>query len=269
MTKGIIPIIIAVVLAALAAVLFWGIVESEKKRARAGWELTDVVVASANVAPGTILSEDLITTDKIPRKFRTADMVIPKELDTVLGNEVVFPIQKGDPLSWHHLRGRETAEDRLSKAVTKKGRAVTVSVTERSSVGGMVRPADHVDVLGTFRDPTTNRMIAVTLLQNIIVLATGQLRPMHRGLRSSKANEYSTLTLLALPAEAEILVLAQELGNLYMTLRNPEDLDVYQERARTTITTLITGERVKKLREERYQTIQRIKIIRGLPGLRK
>lgn len=120
MTKGIIPIIIAVVLAALAAVLFWGIVESEKKRARAGWELTSVVVASANVAPGTILSEDLITTDKIPRKFRTADMVIPKELDTVLGNEVVFPIQKGDPLSWHHLRGRETAEDRLSKAVTKR-----------------------------------------------------------------------------------------------------------------------------------------------------
>ena len=72
-----------------------------------------------------------------------------------------------------------------------------------------------------------------------------------------------------LPAEAEILVLAQELGGLYMTLRNPEDLDVYQERARTTITTLITGERVKKLREERYQTIQRIKIIRGLPGLRR
>jgi pilus assembly protein CpaB len=112
-------------------------------------------------------------------------------------------------------------------------------------------------------------MIAVTLLQNIIVLATGQLRPMHRGTRSAKAHEYSTLTLLVLPAEAEILVLAQELGNLYMTLRNPEDLDVYQERARTTITTLITGERVKKLREERYQTIQRIKIIRGLPGLRK
>ncbi len=269
MTKGIIPIIIAVVLAAFAAVLFWGIVESAKKRARAGWELKEVVVASTNIAPGTILSEDLITTDRIPHKFRTADMVIPKELDTVLGNEVVFPVQKGDPLSWHHLRGRETSEDRLSKAVTKKGRAITVSVTERSAVGCMVRPADHVDVLGTFRDPTTNRMIAVTLLQNIIVLATGQLRPMHRSTRSAKAHEYSTLTLLVLPAEAEILVLAQELGNLYMTLRNPEDLDVYQERARTTITTLITGERVKKLREERYQTIQRIKIIRGLPGLKR
>jgi pilus assembly protein CpaB len=269
MTKGIIPIIIAVVLAALAAMLFWGIVENARRSARAGWELTDVVVAGANVAPGTILSEDLITTDKIPKKFRTADMVIPSELDTVLGNEVVFPIQKGDPLSWHHLRGRESTEDRLSKAVTKKGRAITIGVNEQSSVGGMIRPADHVDVLGTFRDPTTNRMIAVTLLQNIIVLATGQLRPMHRGTAAAKASDYNSVTLLVLPAEAEILVLAQQLGQLYLTLRNPEDLDVYQERARTTISTLITGERVKKLREERYQTIQKIKIIRGLPGIKR
>lgn len=268
MTKGIIPIIIAVVLAAMAAALFWGIVENAKRSARAGWELTDVVVANANIAPGTILSEDLVTTDKIPKKFRTADMVIPKELDTVLGNEVVFPVQKGDPLSWHHLRGRESAEDRLSKAVTLKGRAITVGVNERTSVGGMIRPADHIDVLGTFRDPTTNRLIAVTLLQNVIVLATGQLRPVHRGSAPSKASDYSSITLLVLPAEAEILVLAQDLGQLYMTLRNPEDLDVYQERARTTITTLITGERVKELREERYQTIQKIKIIRGLPGLK-
>jgi pilus assembly protein CpaB len=269
MSKGIIPIIIAVALAALSAVLFWGIVENAKKSARAGWELTDVVVAGGNIAPGTILTADLITTDKLPRKFRTADMVIPKELDTVLGNEVVFPVQKGDPLSWHHLRGRETAEDRLSKAVTKKGRAITVSVNERSAVAGMVRPADHVDVLGVFRDPTDNRMIAVTLLQNIIVLATGTMRPMHRGTggNTGKAHDYNSVTLLVLPAEAEILVLAQELGQLYFSLRNPEDLDIYQERARTTITTLITGERVTKLREERYQTIQRIKIIRGVPGL--
>jgi pilus assembly protein CpaB len=267
MTKGIIPIIIAIALAALSAVLFWGIVENAKRSARAGWELTDVVVAGGNIAPGTILTADLVTTDKLPRKFRTTDMVIPKELDTVLGNEVVFPVQKGDPLSWHHLRGRETAEDRLSKAVTKKGRAVTVAVNERSAVAGMIRPADHVDVLGTFRDPTDNRMIAVTLLQNIIVLATGTMRPMHRGSQPGKANDYNSITLLVLPAEAEIIVLAQELGQLYFSLRNPEDLDIYQDRARTTITTLITGERVTKLREERYNTIQRIKIIRGVPGL--
>lgn len=267
MTKGIIPIIVALVLAALAAFLFWGIVENAKRSARAGWELTDVVVAAGNIAPGTILSEDLVTTDKIPQKFKTQDMVEPRELDTILGNEVIFPVQQGDPLSWHHLRGRESAEDRLSKAVTKKGRAITISVTDRSAVAGMIRPSDHVDVLGTFRDPTDNRLVAVTLLQNIIVLATGRMRPMHRS-AVAKASDYNTLTLLVLPAEAEILVLAQQLGQLYMTLRNPEDLDVYQERARTTITTLITGQRVKKLRKERYRTIQAIKVIRGLPGAR-
>ena len=64
-----------------------------------------------------------------------------------------------------------------------------------------------------------------------------------------------------LPEEAEILVLAQELGSLYLSLRNAEDISIFEERARTTISTLLTGERVKKLQQRRYQTIQ---IIRGI-----
>jgi pilus assembly protein CpaB len=69
------------------------------------------------------------------------------------------------------------------------------------------------------------------------------------------------VTLLVLPEEAEIVVLAQELGSLYLSLRNPEDISIFEERARTTIETLLTGERVKKLQQRRYRTIQ---IIRGL-----
>ncbi len=134
-----------------------------------------------------------------------------------------------------------------------------MDVNERSSVGLWVRPNDHVDVLGTFRDPATNQMVAVTMLQNVIVLATGQLTEASHSRRSD--NTYSTVTLLVLPEEAEIMVLAQEQGSLYLSLRNSEDISIFEERARTTIQTLITGERVKELQKRRYRTIQ---IIRGI-----
>ena len=102
------------------------------------------------------------------------------------------------------------ALERLSKAVRKRGRAMSMDVNERSSVGMWVRPNDHVDVLGTFRDPNSNQMVAVTLLQNVIVLATGQTTAATQSSRARQ--EYGTVTLLVLPEEAEILVLAQELG---------------------------------------------------------
>ena len=143
------------------------------------------------------------------------------------------------------------------------GRAVSIDVNERSAVGMWVRPNDHVDVLGTFRDPNSNQIVAVTLLQNVIVLATGQTTAATQS--TSRDVEYGTVTLLVLPEEAEILVLAQELGSLYLSLRNAEDISIFEERARTTIQTLLTGERVKKLQQRRYQTIQ---IIRGLAPMK-
>jgi len=107
-------------------------------------------------------------------------------------------------------------------------------------------------------------MVAVTLLQNIIVLATGKTNASTQSTR--RTDQYGTVTLMVLPEEAEILLLAQELGSLYLSLRNSKDISIFEERARTTIQTLLTGERVKKLQQRRYQTIQ---IIRGLNSQKK
>jgi pilus assembly protein CpaB len=270
MLRGKLPVIISLIMGAAAVVGGYTVIRSEVESKTAGWQLEPVVAAATDIEPQTILTEDLLTVVKVPRKFAFESVVRPNEIEAIKGQEVVGNIKKGEPIHWYQLRGNMEA-DSLSKAIRKKGRAITISVTERSGVANMVRPADHVDVLGVFRDPNTNRMIAVTLLQNIIVLATGQLRAnMIAAGSQTNAGSYSTVTMQVLPEEAEIVVLAQELGNLYLTLRNRTDTDVYEERARTTIDTLITGERVKKLHEKRMRSIQRLKIIRGLgaqPGV--
>lgn len=257
MLKGKTPLLIALILAILAGALAWYQIKMYKEEVTRGWQLQDVIVASSNLQPGNFLSNDSVSVDKMPRKFIYESVLVPADMEVALGREVVVPIKRGEPIHWYQLQGIRSLE-RLSKAVRKRGRAISMDVTERSSVGQWVRPNDHVDVLGTFRDPNSNQMVAVTLLQNVIVLATGQTTSASQ---TRRAQQYGTVTLLVLPEEAEIMVLAQELGTLYLSLRNAEDISIFEERARTTIETLLTGERVKKLQQRRYRTIQ---IIRGI-----
>ncbi len=259
MLKGKTPLIIAVVLGLLAVVIAWRAIRMRELEVTRGWQLQNVVVAAVDIQPGTFLSSDIVDTNQqMPRKFMYESVLVPADMEVALGREVIVPIKRGEPIHWYQLQGIRSLE-RLSKAVRPRGRAISMDVNERSSVGQWVRPNDHVDVLGTFRDPSTNQMVAVTLLQNIIVLATGPVAAATQTARS--ASTYGSVTLLVLPDEAEILVLAQELGSLYLSLRNSEDIGIFEERARTTFETLLTGERMKKLQERRYQTIQ---IIRGL-----
>ena len=258
MLKGKTPLIIAVILALVAVVVAWRAIRMRELEVTRGWQLQDVIVAAGDIQPGTFLSNDSVVVDKMPRKFIYESVLVPADMEVALGREVIVPIKRGEPIHWYQLQGIRSLE-RLSKAVRKRGRAISMDVNERSSVGLWVRPNDHVDVLGTFRDTNANQMVAVTLLQNVIVLATGQTTAATQTTRTE--NTYGTVTLLVLPEEAEIMILAQELGTLYLSLRNAEDISIFEERARTTIQTLLTGERVKKLQERRYQTIQ---IIRGL-----
>jgi len=128
-------------------------------------------------------------------------------------------------------------------------------------VGGWIRPNDHVDILGAFRDPTVGEQVAVTLMQNVVVLATGKITgTTNINLLPESQREYANLTFLLLPEEAEILSLASDMGALTLTLRNPEDIDLQEERGKATIQTLLTGERMKALQRLRYGTIQ---VIRG------
>ncbi len=263
MLKGKAPLIIAVVLGVGAVIVAWRAIKMKELEVTRGWELKEVIVAASDIQVGATLTNDTVSLDKMPRKFIYDSVLEPADMEVALGREVVVPIKSGEPIHWYQLRGIRSLE-RLSKAVRKRGRAVSIDVNEKSAVGMWVRPNDHVDVLGTFRDTNANQMVAVTLLQNVIVLATGQTTAATQTTRDEAT--YGTVTLLVLPEEAEILVLAQEMGTLYLSLRNAEDISIFEERARTTISTLLTGERVKKLQERRYQTIQ---IIRGITPLQQ
>jgi pilus assembly protein CpaB len=260
MLKGKTPLIVAAVLGVVAFLVSWSAIKKREADVRKGWNLVPVVVAAVDISEGTVVSMEMISQRSIPEQFVTSSVVKPDSASYIVNQKVLVPLQAGDPLLWSQFETTKAAE-RLSSKVQKKARAITIEAKATTAVGGWVRPNDHVDIIGTFKDPQTGEQVAVTLLQNVIVLATGKITgTTNINLVPEGQRDYNNVSLLVIPEEAEILVLSQELGALTMSLRNEEDIDVLEERGRATINTLLSGERTKVLQQKRFNTIQ---VIRG------
>ena len=120
----------------------------------------------------------------------------------------------------------------LTDDIKPKQRAISISVSGAAAVSGMVKPTDHVDVLGTFSFPSATKpsemeMVTLTILQDVLILATGHDTAKSRqAVNDSAAAGYNTVTVEVTPREAEMLVFAEQArGRLVLTLRNSADMD--------------------------------------------
>ncbi len=262
--KGKAPIIIAVALAIVAALIVQTIIKKEQTKIRNRWRTVKILVAAAPIKPRTPLTVDIVEEGEIPEQFYTDSMLTPGDLEINRRRLLVHRIEKGQPIYFHNLEGQETDKS-LGQKLRPGGRAITVPVSNTSAVGYWLQANDHVDVLGTFQNQAGDQseMVAITLLENIVVLKTGERGT---GVNNPDTNDFTfgSVTLLVLPEEAEMLLLAQKVGDLSLTLRNPDDRGLMQERAWTTLKTLLTRERAKKLRMQRIQTLDTIRILRGI-----
>src|SRR5438552_4892608 len=261
MLKGKTPLIVALVLGLFAGIVAYSAIKKKEADVRRGWNLVPVVVAAADITEGTVVTFDMISQRSVPEQFVTSSVVKPESASYVVNQKVLVPVQAGDPLLWSQFETTRAAE-RLSTKIQRRGRAVTIDANKSTAVGGWVKPNDHVDIIGTFKDPQTNETVAVTLLQDVVVLATGKITgTTNVNLIPEGQREYNAVTLLVIPEEAEALVLAAELGALTLSLRPEDDPSMLQERAHTTIATLLSGERMKEY-EHRREVL--IPIIRGM-----
>ncbi|HUB09186.1 MAG TPA: Flp pilus assembly protein CpaB [Myxococcales bacterium] len=261
MNKGRTPLLIAIILGVGAALLGYLDRRNAERNARKGWDLVPIVVAAQDVDEGTVLTTDMIAQQPMPSRFVTPSVIKPENYSYVVGQKVLVNLHKHDPLLWTQFESSKGLE-RLSKAIQKNFRAVTISASDNDGVGGWIRPNDHVDILATFKDPQSSETDTMTLLENVLVLATGRITGnTNMNLLSVNDRRYDNVTVLLLPEEAEILSLAREIGRVSLTLRNEDDLETQGERLRTTPQTLLTQERLKVLEQKRHK--QEISIING------
>ena len=195
----------------------------------------DVLCFLKEVPSGTVLQKSDLGVKTVPRIGMEGQALKREYLSDVIGKKILLGHRRGDVLFWADIEGGNPSAGGLSADIKKQMRAVSINCAGAASVSGMVKPNDHVDVIGTFdlSDPTktgpkAKALVTSTILQNVLVLATGRQTAKTRG--SDPVAGYATVTLEVTPREAEMLAFAEQIkGRLVLTLRNRNDTHYEKE----------------------------------------
>jgi pilus assembly protein CpaB len=176
----------------------------------------EVIVAADDLQVGSKVEERDIKIIRIPASDLPTGA--PRRRNEVLGHGVIIPISKGEFILPNKLAGENVAG--LPSLIPPGMRAVSVRVNEVVSVAGFVTPGTRVDVLLTGTPSGGNDQQTTTVLQNVVVLASG-----HTLERSATGEAQNTpvITLLVTPDDAERLTLASSEGHIQLALRSPLD----------------------------------------------
>jgi pilus assembly protein CpaB len=232
-------LLLSLMLGLLAVFLVFVYVRGLERQLYEEVDMQNVIVTREDVAAGTAIEERVIQRIAVPRKYRQPQTF--PAIEEVAGRVAVVPIPAGSQISGGMLA--DAGAEALSFEVPRGRRAVAITVTDETGVGGLVRPGNFVDIIGTFEfgrpvgyeqgriryaDEKTEIR---TMMQNVFVVAvnrelrreriqaeTGAAPPQSQSQRTLR-----TVTVLVEPQRVQELILAQEIGDLTLSLRSGLD----------------------------------------------
>lgn len=236
--KRLSPLIGALMLGLLAAGLGWYYLRASEREIAASLEKDadsqrrDVVVARQPLADGTTVLPGMVAKRSVPNEYVHNDALTPETFVQFSGRQLSVPVAAGKPL----LASFFSAPRKVFAQEIERGvRAITIPVDEISSISGMLRAGDRIDFMYVVEKSAANDpSVVVPLLQDVEVRATGQITSEQFAAMRKRSDvsaetdpyaqqRYSTVTVAIQPHDAQKLILAQRLGKIIATLRNPED----------------------------------------------
>lgn len=187
-----------------------------------------VLVAQRALPVGTIITADSVAFQAWPKQMIQDAYFIDGEADMskLLGTVVRYPVTAGQPVTQGAL---VAPGDRgfLAAALGAGMRAVTISVSQKTGVGGFVFPGDHVDLVLTqtvrTQDGGDTLKASETILRNIRVLATDTSTETETVDGKTVVKGFRTVTLEVTPKIGEKIAVAQTIGTLSLSLRSLAD----------------------------------------------
>ena len=172
-------ILIAAVCGVIAVLLIQTFLSNVEKKYKVGAEPVNVLVAKGYIPEGTLLTEYMVEIRRVPRNFLSPGALTDlSQLVNEQGmyvNATLVPILEGEQITSTKLTqpGKETG---LSIIIPEGHRAVSVEITDVSGVAKLIKPGDHVDVIGTNEFIIKYKPVIKTFLlfQNVLVLAVDQ-----------------------------------------------------------------------------------------------
>ncbi len=204
---------IAFVVAILATGIFYGLIVN---RLRSGSRAErSIVVAARELDRGTVLQKtDLKLIPWGGAETPKGSFATPDKLE---GRTVLESVSENEPLTQARVASQESGGAAL--AIPAGMRAVSIRASDSAGVVSALRAGSRVDVQVYYARSGAEPLLR-TVLQNIEVLSVPEAE------RGQSRTAPSVVTLLAKPAEAEILGLADSGAKIRLVLRNPIDSDM-------------------------------------------
>ena len=172
------------------------------------------VVAARDLVRGTVISIEDLAKSEFPTDWVNADSIALEDLYVLPGKQLTVDLKAGQLLMNVHLT--ERAQPALAHRLSPDKRAVTIPVDLMSSMSGLLKPGDRIDLFVSFE--YKGQRTTVTLLQGIEVLATGQQTRGAAERSTSVDADFSTVTLATSHADAAKLIAARQGGTITAVL---------------------------------------------------
>jgi len=273
----IVLIVLALGTAGIAAFLVSRYLQSQQApqqtaNAAAQIQAQDVLVASHDIVPGAVLTVDDTRWVKWPSESVDSERMVTRQTPVEGGQQgdaqqnfngkiARRTIMAGEPMSREMVI--KQGDGSVAAANIAPGmRAVTLNVSPAAGVAGLILPGDHVDIVmnAAVRDlaqldgwkDVIVRYTSETIMKDIRVVAINQ--KLAHDPKEGVAEPGNLATLEVTPAQAERLLVSQQLGALSLTLRslvpglNDKDkaqsytMDVRASRALSSLVALGLGE---------------------------
>lgn len=182
-----------------------------------------VVVAKFDLIAGERIGPETMAVRSVPADLLPGSVIRPEHFDSHVGARLARPMRGGEPLLAEILQAPDPGG--LSQRMRQGIRALTLGVDEVSSVSGLLRPGDRIDLLFTARPPAAGTAppsdITRVLVQDVAVLATG--RQVGPGAEEGASRPFTSITMELSPEDAKRVVAAQRAGRITAMLRHPDD----------------------------------------------
>jgi pilus assembly protein CpaB len=209
--------------------------------------LVEVLTASKEIPMGTALGEQNIIWEKWPKNGVRESFIVKGDRPEAL-KEYAKTIARSSFFAGEPIREQKIVRSDsgyLSAILPAGKRAVAIKVAAETSAGGFILPNDHVDVVMSYKNPSSddNSWLTETVLQNIRILAIDQVIEEKDGEKSKLGN---TATLELTAQQVEVITAAQKIaGNkLNLALRSVEDSEIESTDSGTHL--LSSGSRRRK-----------------------
>jgi pilus assembly protein CpaB len=185
-------------------------------------ETAPIYVALQNVNVGDPLTEKMVALEEWPKDKVPVGAI--SKWEDLEDRRPRSNIYQGEPLLANKLLGKGERSDPI-QGVPAGMRLKTISVDARKSAAGLLSPGDRVDVQIYVRanpDHGINSPFTKIFLQNIRVYAVDQAIDKAANGDESR-NVAKTVSLVVTPAQANRINLAENMGEISLIPRNPDD----------------------------------------------